>query len=55
MADSSDGPRPDGRREKQSLLTDVLPDRGFDVAISQRRRWSFDKLLVAMLFPSCVK
>ena len=30
-----------GRREERSLLTDVLPDRGLDVAASQRRRRSF--------------
>ena len=30
-----------GRCEEWSVLTDVLPGRGFDVAAAQRGRWSF--------------
>ena len=38
-----------GRCEERSFLTDILPDRGLDVAASQRVSGFF--LLVAILFP----
>ena len=31
----------EGRCEERALLTDILPDRGFDVAASQRVSWFF--------------
>ncbi len=31
----------EGRGEEWALLADILPDRGFDVATSQRGGWSF--------------
>ena len=38
----------EGRCEERALLARILPDRGFDVATSQRVSWF---LLVAILFP----
>ena len=43
----------EGRCKERTLLADILPDRRFDVAASQRVRGLL--LLVAILFPPLLK